>query len=171
LRAILAHTIKWRDGTNDGCPCADAVHFASSHEQPGKAHKEWQLIEWPEGEEAPTKYWLSTLPYNIPFDDPVAAKLHWRIAHAIDRWPAGRFPGGHRRCSMNSHNGGIEQHVFVSVADNVEALQFAEAARQVAPRRADPEPYTMASTNSRLPDAVLPTWCSPPRRISLARSH
>lgn len=86
FRAILARTIKWRDGTNEGCPCADAVHFASSHEQPGKAHKEWQLIEWPEGEEAPTNYWLSTLPDKIPFDGLVAAKLHWRIAHAIDRW-------------------------------------------------------------------------------------
>ncbi len=94
FRAILARTIKWRDGTNEGCPCADAVHFASSHEQPGKAHKEWQLIEWPEGEEAPTNYWLSTLPDNIPFDDLVAAKLHWRIAHAIDRWPWAAFRVG-----------------------------------------------------------------------------
>ena len=28
--------------------------------------KEWLLIEWPEGEDEPTKYWLSTLPENIP---------------------------------------------------------------------------------------------------------
>jgi SRSO17 transposase len=38
------------------------------------------LIEWPESEDEPTKYWLSTLPQNIPFCDFVdAAKLRWRI--------------------------------------------------------------------------------------------
>src|SRR4029079_1460058 len=29
--------------------------------------EEWLLIEWPEGEDEPTKYWLSTLPEPIPF--------------------------------------------------------------------------------------------------------
>ena len=66
-----------------GCPRAlreVRVHVASSHERPDKRRKEWLLIEWPEGEEAPTKYWLSTLPHNIPFDELVdAAKLRWRI--------------------------------------------------------------------------------------------
>ena len=41
---------------------------------------EWLLIEWPEGEKEPTKYWLSTLPEDIPFDVLVdTAKLRWRI--------------------------------------------------------------------------------------------
>src|SRR5262249_21720570 len=30
--------------------------------------EEWLLIEWPEGEEQPTKYWLSTLPEDVTFD-------------------------------------------------------------------------------------------------------
>ena len=56
------------------------VHVASKHERPAKATKEWLLIEWPEGEDEPTKYWLSTLPRNIPFLDLVdAAKLRWRV--------------------------------------------------------------------------------------------
>ena len=56
------------------------VHVASSHERPEKPAKEWLLIEWPEGEAEPTKYWLSTLPSNITFRDLVdAAKLRWRI--------------------------------------------------------------------------------------------
>jgi hypothetical protein len=29
--------------------------------------EEWLLVEWPEGEAGPTKYWLSTLPENISF--------------------------------------------------------------------------------------------------------
>src|SRR6266849_6420283 len=56
------------------------VHVASGHERPGEPTKEWLLIEWPEGEKEPTKYWLSTLPSSITFRDLVdAAKLRWRI--------------------------------------------------------------------------------------------
>jgi len=41
---------------------------------------EWLLIEWPAGEAAPTKYWLSTLPANISFRQLVDfTKLRWRI--------------------------------------------------------------------------------------------
>jgi SRSO17 transposase len=83
LRARAWRTIKWREGTNDWLSSRFArvrVHVASSHERRGKPSKEWLLIEWPEGEDAPTKYWLSTLPRNITFRDLVdAAKLRWRI--------------------------------------------------------------------------------------------
>lgn len=42
--------------------------------------EEWLLIEWPEGEAAPIKYWLSTLPADISFRRLVdVAKLRWRI--------------------------------------------------------------------------------------------
>ncbi len=41
---------------------------------------EWLLVEWPEGEVEPTKYWLSTLPENAsPAVLVDAAKLRWRI--------------------------------------------------------------------------------------------
>jgi len=77
------HTIKWREGTNEWLSSRFArarVCVASGHEGPTKPMKEWLLIEWPEGEAEPTKYWLSTLPKNIPLRDLVdAAKLRWRI--------------------------------------------------------------------------------------------
>jgi SRSO17 transposase len=42
--------------------------------------EEWLLIEWPKGETAPTKYWLSTLPRNIAFDRLVdITMMRWRI--------------------------------------------------------------------------------------------
>jgi len=42
--------------------------------------EEWLLIEWPEGESAPTKYWLSTLPADASIARLVeTAKLRWRI--------------------------------------------------------------------------------------------
>jgi hypothetical protein len=38
------------------------------------------LIEWPEGEAAPTKYWLSNIAKTISFHDLVdIAKMRWRI--------------------------------------------------------------------------------------------
>jgi SRSO17 transposase len=83
LRAKAWRTIKWREGTNEWLSSRFArvrVHVASSHKRSEKPTKEWLLIEWPEGEDEPTKYWLSTLPRNITFRDLVdAAKLRWRI--------------------------------------------------------------------------------------------
>ena len=42
--------------------------------------EEWLLIEWPKGETAPTKFWLSTLPKNTAFDRLVdITMMRWRI--------------------------------------------------------------------------------------------
>ena len=42
--------------------------------------EEWLLVEWPQGESAPTKYWLSTLPADTDIATLVAtAKMRWRI--------------------------------------------------------------------------------------------
>jgi SRSO17 transposase len=83
LHSKAWRTIAWREGTNEQLSSRFArvrVHVASRHERPTEQAKEWLLIEWPEGEDEPTKYWLSTLPQNIPFRDLVdAAKLRWRV--------------------------------------------------------------------------------------------
>jgi SRSO17 transposase len=47
---------------------------------PEKLSPEWLLIEWPEGDAEPTKYWLSTLPADVSLRELVdLAKLRWRI--------------------------------------------------------------------------------------------
>src|ERR1700755_216239 len=47
---------------------------------PATLSLEWLLIEWPQGEAEPTKYWLSTLGENVSFQQLVDfAKLRWRI--------------------------------------------------------------------------------------------
>src|SRR5215203_4769963 len=85
VAGIQPQSLVWAPGTRRGrapkrgrrdAPDAISVkHVALA--MPAKA---WLLIEWPEGEDEPTKYWLSTLPQNIPFRDLVdAAKLRWRI--------------------------------------------------------------------------------------------
>ena len=83
LPAKAWRTIKWREGTNDWLSSRFArvrVAVAPSHEPDKKPTKEWLLIEWPNGEAEPTKYWLSTLPEAISFLNLVdATKLRWRI--------------------------------------------------------------------------------------------
>jgi SRSO17 transposase len=83
LRNSAWRIIQWREGSNEWLSSRFArlrVHVASSHQRAGKPSKEWLLIEWPEGEKEPTRYWLSTLPSSITFRDLVdAAKLRWRI--------------------------------------------------------------------------------------------
>ena len=45
------------------------VHVGHRHQRTGEAIEEWLLIEWPKGEDEPTKYWLSTVAKDISFRD------------------------------------------------------------------------------------------------------
>jgi SRSO17 transposase len=76
--------IKWREGTNDMLSSRFArVRVRAAHRDYNLTEsrsEEWLLIEWPKGEEEPTKYWLSTVPETIAFHRLVdLAKLRWRI--------------------------------------------------------------------------------------------
>ena len=56
------------------------VRAAHTYLPTEQIYQEWLLIEWPEDEDEPTKYWLSTLPAEISFKALVdTAKLRWRI--------------------------------------------------------------------------------------------
>jgi SRSO17 transposase len=76
-------TIRWREGSADWLSSRFArlrVRVGHRHRQSDDLPEEWLLIEWPEGEAAPTKYWLATLPEEIRFPRLVnLAKLRWRI--------------------------------------------------------------------------------------------
>jgi SRSO17 transposase len=76
-------TIRWREGSADWLSSRFArvrVRAAHGYLLPELLAEEWLLIEWPEGEAKPTKYWLSTLPADIGFRELVdLAKLRWRI--------------------------------------------------------------------------------------------
>jgi SRSO17 transposase len=75
--------IKWREGSADWLCSRFArvrILVGDRHRPAENRSQEWLLIEWPEGEEEPTKYWLSTLPQEISFRQLVdLAKLRWRI--------------------------------------------------------------------------------------------
>jgi SRSO17 transposase len=77
-------TIEWREGTAGPLASRFArlrVSVAGSGKKRSENRfEEWLLVEWPEGEKKPTKYWLSTLPEDIAFSRLVdTAKLRWRI--------------------------------------------------------------------------------------------
>ena len=75
-------TITWREGTNDLLRSRFArvrVHASPTRGRRGRP-EETLLIEWPEGEAEPTKYWLATVDKNISFRALVdLAKMRWRI--------------------------------------------------------------------------------------------
>ena len=82
-----------------------------------RAHQEelplaWLLCEWSEGEEEPSKYWLSNLPEETTLTDLVRlAKLRWRIeqdyrelkdALGLDHFEGRSFRGWHHHVTLVS---------------------------------------------------------------------
>ena len=77
-------TVEWREGTKGVLTSRfAALRVRPSHRDTFRAEphaEEWLLIEWPEGDKEPMKYWLSTLAEDIPIATLVGAtKLRWRI--------------------------------------------------------------------------------------------
>jgi SRSO17 transposase len=77
-------TIEWREGSAEMLSSRFArARVRAAHRDdtlPAMRPEEWLLIEWPKGEDEPTKYWLSTLPQDITFARLVdLTKLRWRI--------------------------------------------------------------------------------------------
>lgn len=77
-------TVTWREGTN--APLTS--RFAAVRVRPARRDNErtephaieWLLVEWPDGEDEPTKYWFSNIPETISLKDIVnTAKGRWRI--------------------------------------------------------------------------------------------
>ena len=76
--------VTWREGTKGLLSSRFArVRVRVAHRDYNRRSlrpTEWLLIEWPEGETAPTKYWLSTLPPDTSMEMLVRwAKVRWRI--------------------------------------------------------------------------------------------
>jgi SRSO17 transposase len=76
-------TIRWREGSAEWLSSRFArVRVRVGHNKliPEKLQSEWLLIEWPEGEKQPTRYWLSTMPANTSFRRLVdVAKMRWLV--------------------------------------------------------------------------------------------
>ena len=84
LPARAWRTITWREGSAEPLTSRFArIRVAAAHRDYNltmSRPEEWLLIEWPKGDNAPAKYWLSTLAEKIAFNRLVdLTKLRWRI--------------------------------------------------------------------------------------------
>jgi SRSO17 transposase len=84
LPAASWRTISWREGSSGALTSRFArIRVRAAHRDEWRTaprDEEWLLIEWPEGDAEPAKYWLATVPPDMPFDRLVdLAKLRWRI--------------------------------------------------------------------------------------------
>jgi SRSO17 transposase len=129
--------IAWREGSNDvlkGRFARLRVHAAHRDNLRSELRpEEWLVIEWPESETEPTKYWLSTLPEDIPFDQLVdAVKLRWRIERDYQELKQevglGHYEGRGWR--------GFHHHATLCIA----AYGFLIAERQTIPPSGRPRP-------------------------------
>jgi SRSO17 transposase len=76
--------IRWREGTRGTMASRFAfLRVRAAHQDYWRAtprDPEWLVIEWPVGEAAPTKFWLSTVPERTAQEDLVRlVKIRWRI--------------------------------------------------------------------------------------------
>lgn len=71
-------TVTWREGTNGALSSRFAALRVRAAQDNRARPEEWLLIEWPLAAAAPTHYWLSTLPEQMP--------LKRLVAHAKGRW-------------------------------------------------------------------------------------
>ena len=72
----------------------------------------WLLAEWPPREPEPTKYWLATLPGDIPLRHLVRmAKIRWRVEHdyrelktglGLDHFEGRTWSGWHHHVTLVS---------------------------------------------------------------------
>jgi SRSO17 transposase len=84
LPASAWQTVTWREGTRGAMRSRfTRLRVRPAHRDEKRSDprpEEWLVMEWPRGESAPTKYWLSTLPAPAPIAALVRlAKLRWRI--------------------------------------------------------------------------------------------
>ena len=76
--------LSWREGTNEPLSGRFArLRVRSAHDRSAATEtiaEEWLLIEWPDDEKAPTKFWYSTLDKTVTFAHLVhTTKQRWRI--------------------------------------------------------------------------------------------
>ena len=113
LPAEAWRRVEWREGSAEALSGRFArvrVCSAHRHRAPVGRAAEWLLIEWPQDEAEPTRYWLSTLGEDIAFERLVElTKLRWRIERdyqdlkqevGLDHFEGRSWRGFHHHASL-----------------------------------------------------------------------
>jgi SRSO17 transposase len=163
-----ATTLTWRHGTRGPMRSrfvalrvrpANRELRAAAHRSAGELDVRWLLAEWPEGADAPTDYWLSSLPAETALATLVRlAKLRWRIEHdyrelkdglGLDHFEGRSYRGWHHHVTCVS-----VAHAFLTTwrltheshdADPAQPEPDVEPASNVEP----PPPAAPRSTQAR----------------------
>jgi SRSO17 transposase len=154
-------TIAWREGTADRL----SSRFARRRVRP--AHRdnllselraeEWLLIEWPEDETEPTKYWFATLPEDTAFDRLVdLTKLRWRIERDYQELK--------QELGLGDYEGrgwrGFHHHATLCIA----AYGFLIAERGAIPPSGPPSSSQLSG--SAIPEGYRPRGAADPTRTA-----
>jgi SRSO17 transposase len=161
LAAEAWHTVAWREGTNAELSsrfAAVRLRPASRDFNRSEAHEqEWLLIEWPEDEAAPTKYWLSTLSADSTITQLVdTAKLRWRIERDYQELKQELGLGHYEGRSWR----GFHHHASLCIA----AYGFLISLRETIPPSAPSQ--TRGRQVSGLPDGYRPRGSADPARAT-----
>jgi SRSO17 transposase len=109
----------WREGTRGPMTSrfvalrVRPANVKLRHADPGaELPVRWLLAQWPDAKDAPTDFWLSSLPADTPIEDLVAlAKLRWRIeqdyrelkdALGLDHFEGRSWPGWQHHVTLVS---------------------------------------------------------------------
>jgi SRSO17 transposase len=113
LPADAWRRVEWREGSAEALSGRFArvrLRSAHRHRAPVDRAAEWLLIEWPQDEAEPSRYWLSTLGQDITFERLVElTKLRWRIERdyqdlkqevGLDHFEGRSWRGFHHHASL-----------------------------------------------------------------------
>jgi SRSO17 transposase len=157
----------WREASNEvlsGRFAAVRVRHAGGNI--GRARvwpSQWLLIEWPEAEPEPTKYWLSTLPQDTPINDLVAAAhTRWRIERDYQELKQELGLGHYQGRSWR----GFHHHASLSIA----AYAFLVAEQLIAGKRSGAKKNFIQRQVPALPPGYIPRG-SPARAATRAQLH
>jgi SRSO17 transposase len=167
LPATSWQMISWREGTAGTLTSRFArVRVRAAHRDYWRAeprHEEWLLIEWPEGDAEPAKYWLATVPQDMPFDRLVdLAKLRWRIERDYQELKQelglGHYEGRGWR--------GFHHHATLCIA--AYAFLIAERAK-IPPSACDDDAAKFAAAG--VPENYTPRGAANSSRTACAKLH
>jgi SRSO17 transposase len=159
-------TIRWREGTNVDLTSRFAMvrlrPASRDYNRPEPRAEEWLMIEWPEDTTEPTKYWLSTMPFETSIEDLVrTAKLRWRIERDYQdlkqELGLGHYEGRGWR--------GFHHHASLCIA----AYGFLIALRGTIPPSAPAR--AQSGPTPRLSDGRRPRGSAGPARAARAHLH
>ena len=139
--------VRWREGSCQALQSRfTAVRVRVAHCDYWRStlrEEEWLLIEWPEGEKGPTKYWLLTLPLATSLRQLVhVVKIRWRIERDYEELKSeiglGHYEGRGWR--------GFHHHITMCIA----AYAFLVAERCLFPPEEE-EPIKLSFKEPRIP--------------------